>query len=269
VSDPRGFVERYSPWTGRAWLEVVGTPRTVPFGPGYGAVKKGLRAEWPDRPWESDWMDGTFEAAPWGRPLWPVLGAAAVGAGATIAAATAFGGGPAAVATAAVFAWPLLRLLDHVSVNDKGIRVGPAWSLRIPWSEVEAVGLSEGLLWVRGVHHGAAAHVPPALAPVVRARIRRFGGLSADRTDGGQITRYARFRAAAAGLPPGVLVGVLAAMALHPEPFRVLFVGGLVVVALAALGAAAEARATGWGAGSVFWLTVVHGIALAAFAIGR
>ena len=56
---------------------------------------------------------------------------------------------------------------------------------------------------------------------------------------------------------------------LAPDPFHVLFVGGLVCVALGALGAAVEARGTGWGAGAVAWSMVVYAVVLAALALGQ
>jgi hypothetical protein len=49
----------------------------------------------------------------------------------------------------------------------------------------------------------------------------------------------------------------------------VLAVGLAVAAATAVLGAAAEARATGWGFGAVAWLTALYGLFLAILGLSR
>jgi hypothetical protein len=269
---PSGFVERYSSWTGRAWLEVDGPGLRVEAGPGYREARRRWREEWPHCPWAAEWGDGTFEPAPVGRPLYPVLLAAlALAVAATSAAGVALGPA-AAVATAGAVAWPLLRLVDHASVTASGIRLGPAWATRVAWPDVERVGLhvtaGRARLWAVTRFGGAVVDVPPALAPAVRARVRRLAGVTPEVGDGALDLRYARWRAAAAGIPAGVAAGALAAAPLAPDPFRVLFVAALVVTALGALEGAVTARATRWGAGAVAWSTLSFAVVLAALAIG-
>ncbi len=267
------LVERYSPVTGRAWLEVRGEPRrVVPVGPGYAAERARWKATAPDRPWDADWSDGTFWPSPLGLPLVPVaVGAALAAAGLAVLAGLL--AGPTAVpAVVVALAWPLARLFDGVSVTARGIRVGSLLALRVPWHEVEAVGLfargRERVLWVRGRHGAASATVPPVLVPAVRARIRRLGGLVVAEGDGGLDLRYATWRAPALGLPWGVLLGSAVALPFAADPFRVAATAFLVVTGLGALGASVEARATGWGTGAVGWLTAVYAVVLAALSLG-
>ncbi|MCB9686850.1 MAG: hypothetical protein H6738_13000 [Alphaproteobacteria bacterium] len=267
------LTERYDPLTGRAWLEVRGTPpRTVPIDEGYGAEREQLRAAWPDRPWHADWHGGTFWPSPWGRPPLVVLLAAVTLACAATVGAGWLVGPWGAVAVALAASWPLLRLLDHASITARGIRLGSFWSMRTPWHEVEAAGVaSEGrarTLWVRGRLGAASASVPPVLVPAIRARIRRLGGLEVTDGDGGLDVRYARWRQAALGLPWGALLGTAATLPFVSAPWRVATVGLLVTCGLGALGASIEARATGWGTGAVGWLTVTYAVVLAALTLG-
>ncbi len=265
-------MERYSSWTGRAWLEGADPGARVPLGPGYGARRERLKEEAPFRPWASDWSDGTFEPAPFGLPLYPVLAVGFLLAVGLVAAGTWAAGAPGALAAGVCSAWPLLRLLDHASFTGAGIRLGPPWAARVAWTDVDRVGLESSggraTVWVITRFGGAAVDVPPVLAPAVRARIRRLGGAPAEKVGGGLDLRYARWRPAAVGIPVGLTAGTLLAAGFTPEPFTVLFVGGLVVLALGALEAAVAARATGWGAGAVAWSTVVYAIVLAALALG-
>lgn len=271
---PIAFVERCSRWTGRAWLEVhaAGGVARRAAGPGYREARDRLRRSHPFVPWSADWGDGTFDPAPWGLPGHPVaVGAAGLAASGVTAAALA--GGPLAAAGAAALALaPFLRLLDHASVTAAGIRLGPAWAARIGWADVERVGLHAAggrtRVWFTSRYGGAVVDVPPAVAPAVRARLRRFSGLPPELGDGGADLRYARGWAAATGVPWGVALGTALACPLAADPFAVAFAGGLVATALGALGAATTARGSGWGAGAVFWSTVAFAVVLAGVAIG-
>jgi hypothetical protein len=253
------FRETYDPWTGRAWLTVIGpTPVSLRIGPGYGAVRQALRAKFPDRPFDTSWADGRYPAAPYGLPVGLVTVGLTIVAVAAVVAGAFVGGPQAAIVVGAVLAWPLVRQLDAVDVTAAGIRVGPPWALRIPWSHVQAVGMDGATVWVRGTRGGATGTVPRVLVPAVRARIRSHLGRPPESGDGGLDVRYARWRAAASGIPWGVGLATAVGAWLAPEPWITLTGGGLVVVGLALLGAAVEARATGWGTGAIGWLTALY-----------
>lgn len=267
------LIERYDPWTGRAWLEVRGTaPRRIPIGPGYAARRAALRRAWPDRPVDADWSDGRFWASPLGWPPYPVVVGGWLVAALAVAGGAAVAGGTGAAAVAVAAAWPLVRLLDAVHVGRRGVRVGPPWALVVPWHDVQDVGLHRigrsVHVWVRTRTGAASGTVPPVLVPAVKARIRRLGGLAPTAGDGGLDVRYARWRAAANGLPWGVLAASVAAAFVVADPWPVLGAGLLVVAGLALLGAAVEARAGGWGTGAVLWLALLYAVVLAALSIG-
>ncbi len=271
---PVGFVERYSSWTGRAWLEVDGegrSSRVAAIGPGYAAARRERAARWPEVPWTADWSDGTFEPAPWGLPAHLVTVGCAAAWAAVIGLAAAWGGGGPAVIAVAAGAWPALRLQDHASLTAAGVRLGPAWAARVPWPDVRRVGLlRQGRrvrLWVLTSTGGGVVDVPPALAGAVRARARRRSGLRVEDGDGGAELRYARWVAAADGVPWGLLVATAAVMPFAASPFAVALWGGLAVAVAGALGAAVHARGSGWGAGAVFWSTVAYGVVLAGVAL--
>ncbi len=255
MTEAHGFVERYDPWTGRAWLDVQGPePTRIAIDERYAEVRSDLRGRFPDRPFTSEWAAGRFPGAPYGLPLYPVLLGAWVAATAACVAGAAAGGPLGAAACALAAAWPLVRLLDGVGIHERGLRIGPAWAPLVPWHDVLAVGLDLGSrgarVWARTRAGAGSAWVPPALVPAVRARVRRLGGLALEEGSGGLDQRYAGWRAAATGAPWGLLLGVATAAWVTPWPWGVLGAGLVGVAGLALLGAAIEARATGWGTGA-------------------
>jgi hypothetical protein len=266
-ADVHGFREHYDPWTGRAWLEIRGPRRRRHrIGPGYGALRRDLRARWPDRPFDAEWDDGSFPASPLGLPP---AAATALGTAAVVAATVGLGlaAGPVwGIAVALLGTWPVVRGLDGVEVTGRGIRVGPPWALTTPWHAVQRLGLERrgraATLWMIGARGGASGTVPAVLVPAVRARIQRLGGLELEVDGGGLDRRYAAWRPAAAGIPWGVGLATLAAAPFTGAPFVGVAVGGGVAVGLALLGGAVEARATGWGTGAVVWLTLLYALIL-------
>jgi hypothetical protein len=272
---PHVFWERYSDWTGRAWLDIEGEggrrlTRQV-IGPGYGELRKTLTQRFPGRPWQADWADGHFPAAPFGAPLGLVMLLALAAWMAVLVGAGLWGGGGPALVVAAVGVWPLARWLDGVSVLSDGIRVGPPWALVVPWHEVQRVGVHrvgrEVRVWMVHRLGAASGSVPAPLLPALRAQLRRRGGLVLERSSGGLDVRYALWRPAAAGLPWGVVAGTVAGAPLSADPWQTLLAGGLVAAGLTLLGAAVEARATGWGMGAVGWLTLLHAMLLGLLAM--
>jgi hypothetical protein len=220
----------------------------------------------------ADWSDGRFPAARFGLPPDLVFGTLlAVTLVASMVIAWAVGplAGSAVVAGAI---WPLTRLRDSVVVRDEGIRTGPVWAATVPWHDVNGVGYAPGRrvarVWIESDRGGGVATIPQALVPALRARIRRLGAIEiadgADPVD----TRYGRWQAPAAGIPWGVLLGTTIAAFLVENPWQVLNAGLLTMAALAMLAAAVEARATGWGAGGVFWFTGVYATVLLAMVVG-
>lgn len=258
--------ERYDPWTGRAWLEVRPSLQRFPMGPGYAEVRRALREKWPDRPFDADWADGRFSPSPFGRPVGPVVVLATVGLVALVIGAGAALGPTGAIAVGALGIGPVVRLLDAVDVSRRGLRVGPPWALVVPWHEVERVGIAQrgrtAELWMVGRRGASTGTIPAVLIPAVRARIRRMGGLDVARGDGGLDVRYARWRAPAAAIPWGVGLATLIGAAGSGTPWAILGLGGLVTLALVLLGAAVEARATGWGTGAIGWLTILYALLL-------
>lgn len=267
-----GFLERYDPWTGRAWLEIRGpeAQRVSMRSADYAQRRRALRGRFSDRPFSSEWADGWFPPAPWGLPLYPVLVLAWAG-GTLLCGLAAFTAGPLpAVGVAVALIWPLVRLLDGICVTASGIRIGPPWAVRIPWHEIVSVGVRWGApgarVWVRHGRGQSSGTLPGVLVPALRARVWRLGRLSLRTGDGGIASRYARWRVVASGAPWGLLVGTLTACWLTPWPWLVLAAGLSLVVAAIVLSTAIEARASGWGAGSVLWLTVLYAMFLAALA---
>ena len=268
------FIERYSSWTGRGWLEIRGPSTTwVRIKSNYASVRARLRQRFPDRPFTSEWTDGQFPGCPFGAPSHVVVALAYVaGAGVCGGAAILGGAMPGGLALVAV-GWPLVRLLDSVQVAERGLRVGPPWASMVSWHDVRAVGVMPGVggaVWVWAHTHrgGSQAPFPRVLVPALRARIKRLGHLklldAPPRTD----HRYAIWREVAMALPWGVLVGMVVAAWGTSAPWRVLAVGSLVVAGLTLLGAAVEARATGWRTGAVIWLTLLYGLILTVLSLG-
>ncbi|HHO52999.1 MAG TPA: hypothetical protein ENK18_19510 [Deltaproteobacteria bacterium] len=268
-----GFLERYDPWTGRAWLELRGPePARIPLGSeGYAQRRRALRQRFADRPFSSEWADGRFPPAPAGLPVYPVLVLSWL-AGSGACGLAAFTAGPLPAAGVALgLSWPLVRMLDAVHVIPRGIRIGPPWAPCVSWHEIEAVGVYPRWLgarvWVRHARGQGSATIPRVLVPALRARVRRLGALSLRGGDGGIASWYARWRVPAMGGPWGLLVGTLVACWLTPWPWLVLAVGLAGVAVLVVLSSAIEARASGWGAGSVLWLTLLYALFLAALAV--
>ncbi len=267
-----GFHEHFNTLTGRAWMTVEGPGWTVPIDEEYGAIRADLRRWFSDRPFTADWSDGRFPSAYFGLPADLVFGVVLI---ATLAASMALTWVMGTLAGAAVIAgalWPLTRLRDCVVVREEGIRTGPVWSATVPWHAVIGVTHSSGLrsarVWIDSDRGSGVAAIPRSLVPALRGRIRRLGGIEladgADPVD----TRYGRWQAPAAGIPWGVLFGTVIAAFFAESPWLVLNAGLLTMAALAMLAAAVEARATGWGAGGVFWFTGVYATVLLALAVG-
>lgn len=281
-ADLHGFVERFDPFTGRAWLWVLGRATThrrpeirqrIPMhAADYGALRRRIRIQFGDRPFVSSWGPGTFPPAPAGVP-WGLGVAAGAVVGAAVCGGAAWWGGPVGAAAGLVaVAWPFLRLLDHVQVTSQGLRAGPVWSSRVGWHEVTAVGLirdrSMTQLWAH-THDGAlVAPVPEVLVPALRARIRRLGGFALQGAPMPLDHRYAVWRRVAVGIPWGILVAVSLGAWFTPWPWWVLASGLLVVAGTGLLAAAVDARALGWGAGAVGWLSLLYALIVGTLAGG-
>ena len=253
-------------------MAVEGPGWRVPIDRQYGEIRANLRTWFPDRPFTADWADGRFPSARFGLPADLVF---IVLLGLTLAGSMAVSAllGPLAGAAVIVGAlWPLLRLRDSVVVREEGIRTGPVWAPMIPWHDVTGVGLLSGSrsarIWTESPRGSGVATLPSALIPALRARIRRLSGLEVSGKADGLDVRYGRWQAPAAGIPWGVLLGTCGSAFLVDSPWVVLNAGLLVMAALAMLSAAVEARATGWGAGGVFWFTGVYATVLLSLVVG-
>ena len=273
MSTAHGFVERYDAWTGRAWVDVLGPePRQIPIDGRYGSVRAALRERFPDRPFTSEWATGRFPASPLGLPLNPVLLAAWATAVSGCIVAGALGGPVAAGAMGVAFAWPLLRLLDGIVVSRRGIRAGPPWAGCVAWHDVDRVTVRRGgrgvQVWVWSANGATSGTVPRALVPALRARVRRLGGVSMTDEPGGLDLSYAAWQPALNGAPWGLLLGTSVAALATPWPFELLIAGWLATAGVALLAAAVQARATGWGTGSVMWLTMLYAVVLVALSLG-
>lgn len=281
VDDVEGFHERWSTWTGRGFTEVVATADAarrqtrvvgrIGWGDGYGDVRRALRAAFPKRPFDADWSDGAIPAAPLGGPVDAVT--LAFGAAVTLGAgAASFAFGPLAGAVIAIAGlWPVVRLRDRIEVREEGLRIGPPWAASTPWARVESVRFRRvgraAEVWSRTRDGSGRATVPLALLPALRGRLERVGGIVLSEATFDLDDRYARWRGPAAGIPWGMLVGTLVCAAILPDPWRVLLAGGLAALALGLLGAAVEARATGWGFGGVAFTTACYAVVLVAWSL--
>lgn len=263
-----GFHERYDAWTGRAWLDVVGTGVTVAMTDGYADQRRDLRARFPDRPFTSDWADGRFPACPGGWPVDAV--SAALGAVGTVAiGAVAWVGGPWIGALVAPFAYlPVLRARHRVSVRREGLLVGSPLATALPWRAVRSMRVdADGRVFVAWEGGGEVASVPPALIPALRARVWRVGGLSVDGDVDPIDWRYLRWSVAADGVRVGLVAALALAMPGFASPWRAATGALLGLAGLLAMTAALRARATGWGAGAVFGLTAAYAVLLAGIAL--
>lgn len=177
-----------------------------------------------------------------------------------------------ALAVALAGTWPMARLRDRVQVRDDGLAVGPGWTPVVPWHEVHGVRLVPGarrsMVVVRTVSGAQLADVATAVLPALRARLRRQGALALDEGAVPTSERYARWRTVASAVPWGVLVGTAVAVSMSPTPWTTCLAGLLTMAATALLAAAVEARAAGWGAGGVLWVTLAYGVVLIAVGLG-
>lgn len=260
AAEIRGFDERYDPWTGRLWLTVRGPGWRVAVGPGWGALRRELRKAFPDRPFTSSWDDGRFPG-----PRGPALLTAGL---AGVAAAVAWELGLAwGAAVVLAGAWPLGRARDSAEIARDGVRLGPAWGPVVPWHRVDRLTFSRhgraAVVWASGADGAWSASVPAVLIPALRARLRRLGALDLVEAAPDLDHRYGSWRAAAAGIPWGALVGSGVCAVFARDPTWVMMSGLVVTAGVAVLGQAVEARGTGWGFGSVMWLTGLYGVVLA------
>ncbi|MFK7931581.1 MAG: hypothetical protein AB8H79_25600 [Myxococcota bacterium] len=260
-----GLHERYSGWTGRAWLQVDGPGWRLPVDQNYGEVRQQLREWLPDVPFTADWMDGRFPSAPAGLPgdLVFVIGIIVVG---LISGGLGWRfGWYAGLAIALVAAWPLGRLRDACVLRPEGLRAGPPWGGVVPWYEVEELRVRTGRrrvwLWARG-RGVAAASIPAALLPAARARARRLGGLELIEADPDSDDRYQAWRAPAVGIPWGIGLGTALAAFFLPDPWMFVTAGALSMIATGLLGLVVVFRADGWGFGSVVMGTFLYGVVL-------
>ncbi len=268
-----GFVERFNPWTGRAWLQVLGPGRQwVRISSGYGAARRSLRNQYPDRPFTSEWSDGQFPPAPGRLPPHVAIAAGWLAASAFVVAAAVAGGGWAALAAGVAAGWPLLRLLDSVRAGRRGLRLGPPWAAVVPWHEVERIVVEprgrSTRVWARTLRGGSLGRIPTVLLPALRARVRRLSGLAVVEQGPDLDDTYAVWRQVAFAIPWGILAASSGGAWLTPWPWEVFGVGLLLVGGTSVLAAAVEARASGWGTGGVIWLSVLYALILAILSLG-
>lgn len=263
-----GFHERFDPWRARVVLEVDGPGWSIPADEGYGSLRHALRRTFPDRPFTADWsLQGLFPGLVGGRapaPMWAF--------GVALALLTVWGltlvAGPWMGALLAVgMWWPLGRARASATVDPVGLRLGPAWSPRVPWHEVQAVGaevLREGVVRVvaRSRHGVQEMELPEGLLPPLRARVHRLGGLTVGQVPARLDAMYLRWLGAARGGPWVLLLLGLGWAALAPEPFGVLTATVILSTAAALVGAAVEARVAGWRNGGIVWMTGAWGVLL-------
>jgi hypothetical protein len=273
--EPYGFHERYSPWTGRAWLEIVveagdstRVARTIPIDARYGALRAALRSRFPDRPYDAAWSDGAFPAAPLGFPVDATVLLLCLGLITGLFAAVSWH--PLAMLLAG-FAYPIVRFRDSMSLTDAGVRAGPAWAPVTPWHEVSRVVLIQSgwtqRVYVVGRHGAATATVPRVLIPALRARLRRLSGLPLDTDPRWLDLTYAIWQAAAPAVAWGTLVGTLLIAPATSDPWRVVLAGGLAFAALGLLSASVAARVSGWGTGAIACAVGAYAVVLSAIAI--
>lgn len=272
---PYGFHERYSTWTGRAWLEIVvedgastRVARTVPIDATYAALRRELRERYPHAPYDASWASGGFPASPLGLPvdtLVVVLAVALAGVVGWVTASHQVGW------LALGFAYPILRLRDGLQVTSQGLRAGPAWAPLVPWHDVQLVRIARSWrtnrVYVVGRHGASSGTVPTALLPALRARLRRQGGVRMEETGGPMDLSYGVWRAVAPAVAWGTLAGTLLFAPFTADPWRTVLAGGLAATALGLLSATVEARASGWGSGAIAFASAVYGVVLTALAI--
>jgi hypothetical protein len=272
---PYGFHERYSAWTGRAWLEIVvedgdatRVARTIPIDADYGPLRSALRKHYPHAPFDAAWSPGRFPASPLGLPVDATVLLLAIVVAALV-------GGLASRHPAGWLAlgllYPIVRLRDGVQVTSEGVRAGPAWAPVVPWHEIASVRIVRSWrshrVFVVGQRGASSGTVPAVLLPALRARLRRQGGLRLEEPGHPVDLVYAVWQTVSPGIAWGALAGTLVIAPFTADPWRVVLAGGLAAAALGLLAATVEARATGWGTGAIAFASAVYGVVLAALAV--
>ena len=261
VQSIEGFHEWYSSLTGRAGVHVQGTRFGFLVDEDYAHRRAWLRRELSEVPWCSDWEKGWLESSPMGLPSLPVLALAYGGITALIVACAVAQFGDLVLLSAVLGAWFVGRLRACVAILPTGIRVGPIWDREFGWHEVKACGLDQdGLgvqLWIMTDTGKRSASVPPVLIPVVRARLKRLGGLCFSEETVELDRWYVGLRTPMSALPWGLLVATVILALGAEEAWFVVALGLVATLGAALVAAAVEARASGWGAGSIVWLAVL------------
>lgn len=275
-----GFHERFDVWRGGLWLDVDGPGWSIPVGDDYGEVRRRLRALYADRPFTSDWslagrFPGLIAGLPPG-PIWSVL--VAVGLAASFGLGLSAEGALLAVGALALV-WALGSWRVSAWIDPLGLRLGPVWTPRVPWHEVEEVGAepegASGWRVVAVTRDGVQEVVlPRVLAPAFRARLWRLGGLRVQPGLPPLEQMYLRWRAAARGVPGGLFAVTCVGAWMSANPFPVLTAGLWLTSIAALIGAAVEARASGWRQGGIVWMTgawalVLLGLLLSGLSVGR
>ncbi|MFT4626783.1 MAG: hypothetical protein ACI8PZ_005461 [Myxococcota bacterium] len=255
-------IERFDPWTGRAWVHLRGPDWRIPITSDYGPTRLRLRQWFGDRPFRSDWGDGRFPPCPAG---WPPALASAVTIGVFTAGAATLAvrdQEPAAVAVLLIGAFALARVRGRVEVGRAGIRIGPAWAPLLPWRQARAVEWRRrgrwADVWARSDDGSASATLPLVLVPALRARVQRLGAIPFVEAEPTLHARYERWVGPATGAPWGVLLGTAAAAAMAPDPWLALTIGLVTAGVLTTLAQAVHARASGWGTGAVMWIVLLY-----------
>jgi hypothetical protein len=168
--------------------------------------------------------------------------------------------------------WPFGHLRSQLVVQKRGVKAGAAWTWLVAWHEIEAVRVSRGrmttTIGIRAKHGGDQSTIPSALLPAVRARVWRLGGLEVEDVKNQLDDRYLRWLQPARGIPWGILLVSAIGVWVHESPWTLLTLGIMVAAATALLGAAVQARATGWGGGGVLALVALYGLGLFALSMG-
>lgn len=267
VAGVEGFHAAWDEVLGRGVLLCVGPGWRVPLDAEHGARWRALRAEFPARPFTTDWDHGLF----------PGAGAAGLRFGAALsvaAVATAVvahsAGVVAALGAAIGLGWALAGLRTTLQVSRRGVRAGPVWAGNIPWHRVRGVRVScrGHAAHLRVLHDDgvAAASVPLLLLPAVRARLRRIGGVRLEVADPDLEEWYLQLAPYSAAAPWALLVICACAAPFTSRPWDVAAAGTLAAGSLAFVDAAVSARRTGWGTGAILWMGCAWALLMAAAA---
>lgn len=262
----QGFEERFDPWSGEVRLRVRGLGADVGADEGYGALRASLRRAFGDRPFVATWSDGVFPHGWFGSRA--VVGAGVAVLGLVAVAVLGAHWPPVGVGAGALLAWAALRMVARVRVTRAGVAAGPAWAPRVPWHAVTAahVAVEGGVARVAIAHRDGwcEGEVPEAVLPALRARVRRLGGLELVAMPGAVELGYQRWREPAWGAAWGFGLGALAAVAASPAPWELLPLALGMATAGALLGVAVAWRASGWGAGAAFLLSLLYALGFTA-----